>query len=234
MRVKDSRSLDALVADQLAKWQQQRMAQKRKALPPKFCISISREPGCGGSEVARRLAKVLGMDLVGAQIIQQIAERTGISEQVITSLDEKEVSLLDSWIDSMFRSRHITPDEYLSKLTHVVGTIGRQGNTVIVGRGAQFILPPRETFRVWLIAPLEQRIRHVMRSTKNDYVTAEQYVHKTEADRDAFHRRYFHDDWTKPENYDMVVNTGNMGIEGAVAGIKAAYGVWKKFPRSPG
>jgi len=230
MRVKLSRSLDSLVDEQLAKWRQQKIEQKKETVKHGFCITISREPGSGGSEVARRLAADLGMDLIGAQIIQQVAERSGISEKVIASLDEKEVSIRDSWIDAMFRTRHIWPDEYLRHLTRVVGTIGKQGNTVVVGRGAQFILPPQETFRVRLIAPREIRIRNVMRDSQTGYEESERYVYKTEADRNAFHRKYFNDDWAKAEYYDLVVNTGYMGIEGAVASVKAAFTVWKSLP----
>jgi len=172
------------------------------------------------------------MDLIGAQIIQHVAEEADMSEKVIASLDEKEVRLRDSWIESLFRTRHIWPDEYLRYLTKVVGTIGKQGNTVIVGRGAQFILPPEETFRVRLIAPREIRIRNVMRDSETDYEASERYVYKTEADRNAFHRKYFHADWTNSLYYDLVINTGCMGVEGAVAAVEAAFEVWKKRERT--
>jgi cytidylate kinase len=167
------------------------------------------------------------MDLIGSNIIQQVAERADISEKVIASLDEKEVRRRDVWIDFMFRTRHIWPDEYLRHLTKVVGTIGKQGNTIIIGRGSQFILPPEETFRVRLTAPLEVRIRNVMRDSNTDRETSERYVYKTEADRNAFHCKHFSANWTNPLSYDLTVNTGYMGIEGAVAAIKAAFAVWR-------
>jgi cytidylate kinase len=230
MRVKISRSLDFLVDEQLAKWRQKRVEQKKEAVTPDFCITISREPGSGGSEIARRLAADLGMDLIGAQIIHKVAEQAGVSDKVVASLDEKEVTRRDSWIDSMFRTRHIWPDEYLLHLTKVVGTIGKQGNTVIVGRGAQFILPPQETFRVRLIAPREIRIRNVMRDSNTGFEDSERYVYKTEADRNAFHRKYFNVEWANADHYDLVINTGYMGIDGAVAGIEAAFSVWKNLP----
>jgi cytidylate kinase len=230
MRVKRSRSLDFLVDEQLAKWRQKRVEQKKEAVTPDFCITISREPGSGGSEIARRLAADLGMDLIGAQIIHKVAEQAGVSDKVVASLDEKEVTRRDSWIDSMFRTRHIWPDEYLLHLTKVVGTIGKQGNTVIVGRGAQFILPPQETFRVRLIAPREIRIRNVMRDSNTGFEDSERYVYKTEADRNAFHRKYFNVEWANADHYDLVINTGYMGIDGAVAGIEAAFSVWKNLP----
>ncbi|TRZ76086.1 MAG: cytidylate kinase-like family protein [Deltaproteobacteria bacterium] len=233
MKRETSRSLDHLVGDQIAKWDRQRIEQKKKAeqYRPRPCITISRDPGSGGTEVARRLARDLDMDLVGSKIIQQVAERADISEKVIASLDEKEVRLRDSWLDSLFRTCHIWPDEYVRYLTKVVGTIGRQGNAIIIGRGGQFILPPEETFRVRLIAPREVRIRKVMEDSASDLENAERYVYKTEADRNAFLRKHFHADWTDSGYYDLIVNTGSLGIEGAVAVVKAAFAEWKKHPQ---
>ena len=228
MRVAQTRSVDQLIGEQLAKWNAERLKKKKETAKPEPCITISREPGSGGSEIARRLARDLGMDLIGAQIIQQVAERADISEKVIASLDEKEVRLRDSWLSSLFSSRHLWPDEYLRHLTKVVGTIGKQGNAVIVGRGSQFILPPQEAFRLRLIAPLEFRIQNVMKDSKSELETAERYVYKTESERDAFHRRHFHIDWTSPIYYDLVVNTGYIGIDGAVETVKTALAAWKK------
>ena len=98
------------------------------------CITVSRDPGSGGALVARQLAKDLEMDLIGVQIIKQVAERADVSEKVIQSLDNKGVRLLDSWMDSLFQTRHISPDEYLYHLSKVVGTIGKQGNAISMGR----------------------------------------------------------------------------------------------------
>ena len=233
MKRETSRWLDHLVGEQIAKWGRLRIEQKKKAegYPPRPCITISRDPGSGGTKVARRLAQDLGMDIMGSKIIQQIAERADISEKVIASLDEKEFRRRDFWIDSMFLTRHIWPDEYLRYLTKVIGTIGKQGNAIIIGRGGQFILPPEETFRVRLIAPQEIRIRNVMRDSATDFENAKRYVYKTEADRNAFHHKHFRADWMDPGYYDLIVNTGPLGIEGAVAVVRAAFAEWKKYPR---
>jgi cytidylate kinase len=229
MTIAESRSLNRMIEEQLNRWRAQKREEKatKEVIRPKPCITISREPGSGGSEIARRLARDLVMDIIGAQIIQKIAERSDMSEKVIASLDEKTVRLMDTWLDSLFQQRHIWPDEYLHHLTQVIATIGRQGNAIIVGRGAQFILPPEETFRIRVIAPREIRIRNVMRDSQTDWETAEQYVYKTEADRTAFIRKHFHIDLNNLDLYDLVVNTGYMGSEGAVEGIKASFTVWK-------
>ncbi len=224
-----SRSLDLIAEEQIAKWQHLKILQKQKHAKPLPCITISRDPGCGGTAVARRLAKDLGMHLIGSKIIQQVAERADISEKIIASLDEAEVRRRDSWIDSMFRTRHIWPNGYLRDLTKVIGTIGKQGNTIIIGRGGQFVLPPEETFRVRLTAPREIRIMNVMRDSNTDREASERYVYNTETDRNAFHCKHFRADWTNPLYYDLTVNTGYMGIEGAIAAVETAFAVWKEL-----
>ena len=90
------RSLDKIVGEQIANWQRRRIEQKKTGSHrPIPCITISRDPGSGGAEVARHLAKDLEMNLIGV-IIQQIAEQADVSEKIITSLDEKGVRLRDS------------------------------------------------------------------------------------------------------------------------------------------
>ncbi len=222
------RSLNSMVEEQLVKWKSETTERKAVKAKPGPVITISREPGTGGSEIARRLAEQLKMDLVGAQIIQKIAESADMSTKVIESLDEKEISRRDDWLSSLFETRHLWVDSYLRHLTKVIGTFGRQGNVIIVGRGAQYILPPEDTFRLRFIAPMEIKIQNVMRdygSTKED---AEKYVIKTDSDRRAYLRKYFNADVTDPSHYDMVINTGKLGIDGTVEAVKAAFGIWKK------
>ncbi|MCX5858022.1 MAG: cytidylate kinase-like family protein [Deltaproteobacteria bacterium] len=224
-------TMDRMVEQQLKKWRSLMeegldvfdyglKSEKVKGGP---IITISREPGSGGSEIARKLSKDLSMDLMGGQIIQHVAESAKMSRKVIESLDEKEVTRRDSFLAALFRDRHLWPDEYLQHLTKVIGTIGRYGNAIIVGRGANHILPQTKTFRVRIIAPLDYRINYVMEDRKYTRTEAEQYVVKIENNRKAFIRKYFNADVTDPKLYDIVVNTGGITIEGAMEAIKIAF-----------
>ncbi len=224
-----TRSIEVLVDEQLKKWQIQTKERKAVKAKPVPVMTISREPGCGGSEIARKLAKDLNMDLIGAQIIQKIAESAEMSTSVTQSLDEKEVSTRDTWVDSLFETRHLWPDQYLYHLTKVIGTMGKQGNFIIVGRGAQYILPPAETLRLRFIASMEFKIANVMREFGSSKEDAEKYIIKTDSDRRAYLRKYFHADVTDPSDYDIVINTGKLGIDGAVETIKAAFTSWKSL-----
>ncbi len=223
-----TRSINSLVEEQLKKWQLATKERKAVKAKPGPVITISREPGSGGSEIARRLAEKLKMDLVGAQIIQKIAESADISSKLIESLDEKEITRRDDWLSSLFETRHLWVDNYLYHLTKVIGTFGRQGNFVIVGRGAQYILPPEDTFRLRFIAPMEVKIQNVMRDFGSSKEDAEKYIIKTDSDRRAYLRKYFNADVADPIHYDMVINTGKLGIDGTVEGVAAAFTAWKK------
>jgi cytidylate kinase len=223
-----TRSLNSMVEEQLAKWKNTTTERKAVKAKPAPVITISREPGSGGTEIARKLAQELKMDIVGAQIIQKIAESADISAKLIESLDEKQITRRDDWLSSLIETRHLWVDAYLRHLTKVIGTIGKQGNFIIVGRGAQYILPPEDTFRLRFVAAMEVKIQNVMRDFGSSRADAEKYIIKTDSDRRAYLRKYFNADVTNPSDYDMVINTGKLGIDGAVETVKVAFTAWKR------
>lgn len=194
--------------------------------PSPYTITISRETGAGGSEIARRLAEELKMDLMGGQIIKRVAENARMSTSVVETLDEKAVSRLDSMINSLFASRHLSPDTYLRHLTWVIGTIGEHGNAIVVGRGANFILPKERTFRIRFIAPKEFRVRHFMKTRNMAEPEAAKYVERRDTDRSGYIRNYFKADASDPTHYDLLVNTEVTGIEGAVKIVLSAFHDW--------
>jgi cytidylate kinase len=104
----------------------------------------------------------------------------------------------------------------------VVGTIGKYGRSVIVGRGANFILPLETTFRLRVIAPQDFRAQKVSQEYDIPLKEAQRRILKTESDRKAFIRKYFHSDIADPGNYDMIINSATISLReaiDAVAGI---------------
>jgi cytidylate kinase len=221
---KKGRSVEHLVEEQLQKWNLRGKERAKAGIKAGPVITISREPGCGGTAIAKDLAQQLDLDLFGGQIIQKVAESVEMSEKVINSLDEKEMTKRDDWLTALFETRHLWPDRYLYHLTKVIGTIGRCGNAVILGRGANYILPQDHTFRVRFIAPMDVKLKNVLRTTPEE---AEKYVLKTESERRAFVRQYFHADLTDPCHYDLIINMGKISKSGAADTVKAAFLSWK-------
>src|SRR5574340_693288 len=168
-------NIEKFVEKQVGKWQLKSAEKKADVLEQCQVITVSREPGAGGTAIARKLAADLGMDFMSGMIIQNVADSLQMSKKVVASLDEKNKRKRDDWLESLFETRHLWPDAFLRHLTRVIATIGRHGNAVILGRGANFILPQEETLRVRLIAPLEARIAKVMMDSGSSRNEAEEY-----------------------------------------------------------
>jgi cytidylate kinase len=220
--------MDRMVQQQLDKWRKLldkvlKQGVKIENFKGGPIITVSREPGAGGSEIARRLAKALNMDLIGGQIIQHVADSAKMSRRVIESLDEKEVTFRDTLLMSLFGESRPWPAEYLKHLTRVIGTIGAFGNVIIVGRGANYVLPKERTFKVRIIAPPELRIKHFMDDRGYTKAEAEQYVVTKENNRKAFVRKYFNADIADPQYYDLIMNTERISMGAATESIISAF-----------
>jgi len=216
-----TRSVLKIIEEQAKKWQIMKAKEKKEAVVFPV-ITISREPGSGGRIVATTLAEKLGLDLFHQEIINEMAESAQVSSRILETLDEKGLSVLEEWITSLVDNRHLWPDQYLRHLMKVIGTIGKHGNAVIVGRGANFVLPPEGRIRVRIVAPLDVRVENVSSNFGVSAEDAKLRIIRTESERRAFIRKYFNADITDPINYDLVLNTGTLSIAAAADAIKSA------------
>ena len=216
-----TRSIHQIIEEQVQKWQilDKKEQKEDEAIS---VVTISREPGSGGNIVAKSLSEKLGFDLFYQEVIHEMAESARVSIRLLETLDEKGVSVLEDWISSLVDKRHLWPDRYLQHLMKVIGTIGKHGRAVIVGRGANFVLPPDKRLSVRIVAPLEIRIKNVARDFGIDTQESRRRVIRTDSDRRAFVRKYFNADIGAPLNYDLVINIGILSINGAVDAIKGA------------
>ena len=212
-----------IVEEQIHRWQILRQEQKDEQAAVST-VTISRDPGSGGRIIAKNLAEKLGFDVFHREVLHQMAESADVSEQLLDTLDEKGLSTLEDWISSLVWERHLWPDEYLHHLMKVINTINEHGRAVIIGRGANFILPADRQFRVRITAPQKERIGHVARDYNISEDEARRRVIRTESDRKAFVRKYFNADIADSTHYDLVINTGTLSVGNAVDVISAALG----------
>lgn len=225
---KEIRSIDQIVDEQLSKWTLGSKEMKGEMVKPGPLITISREPGTGGTEIARLLSARLKMDLLAGQITKHIAESADVSEKSIQAIIEKALTRRDDWLSSLFETRHIWPDKFMFHLNKVINTVKDHGNTVILGLGAQYILPAEKQLRVKLIGAREIRVTRIMNVRGCTRQEAEDYASKTEKDRRVFVKKFFKVDWMNPYDYDLIINMGSMSMEGAVETIIGAFDAWKK------
>ena len=211
-------SVEAFVNEQIAKWKKYAAGTKKdKVRIP--VITLSMEPGSGGCAIAEQVAKRLGLDFFHRDMIHRISESARISTTVIESLEKERLSGVQDFIASVIKDQYLHPSIYLDHLMKVVGTIGKHGRAVIVGRGANFIIPPRDRFAVRVIAPLEIRVANIAQHFNVPSDTAKRRVVVRENRRRAFVSQYFNADIRDPIHYDMILNTGCMGVESAVEAI---------------
>jgi cytidylate kinase len=215
----EKKSIKEFVKVQIKKWQQMYLQEDGKAEARIPVITVSSEPGSGGTVIAQEIAKRLEFDYFNRDIVEGIAESAEIRSSVIDTIEKERLSGIEDFIASLIKDHYLYPGIYLQHLLEVVGTIGKHGRAVIVGRGANFILPPDERFSVRVIAPLEIRVQNVANWHKVAIEEARQRVIQRESKRRAFVRQSFNAKITDPHNYDLTINTGKMNIESAVEAV---------------
>lgn len=214
------RTIQQLVEEQAHRWQLSRSENREEK--PRPVITISREHGSRGGEVARRLAQELGFDFFDREILQRIAEDAHLSERVVSALDDRNRQILSDWMTAFASDRHLSPAGYLYHLTRVVGAIAHHGGAVILGRGAHLILGEGRALRVLVVAPLPARVALVIQRDGIPEREARRRITEADSDRKAFLMKNFHTEFGDPRRFDLTLNTATLGVEGAVAAVRAA------------
>ena len=215
-------SIDQFVKQQVKKWEDQFTGKKDKDVPQIPVITVAMEPGSGGSIIAQRIAERLKFDYFHRDIVEKIAKTAKIRSKVVNSLEKERLTGVKDFISSLVEEHYIHPDTYLRHLLPVISTIAKHGRAVIVGRGANFILPAEDIFSVRVIAPLKKRIREVALTHGAPVEEVKRRVIQRESRRKAFVRHSFNADISNPIHYDLTINTGKMSIESAVEAVIGA------------
>ena len=215
-------SIDQFVKEQIEKWESMYPAEDGKEEARIPVITVSMEPGSGGSLVAQKIAERLNFDFFHRDIIKGIAESAKISASVVETLEKERLSGVEDFISSLVNKQYLYPGLYLEHLMQVVCTIAEHGRAVIVGRGANFILPYEKRFSVRVVAPLEVRIQNIVRRYRVSIEEAKRRVIRRESRRSAFIRQSFNADISNPIHYNLTMNTGTMSIESAVEAVIGA------------
>jgi cytidylate kinase-like protein len=185
---------------------------------PAFCITISREAGALGHTVATEVGKRLAWPVYDREILDKIAEEIRRPLRHLEAVDERAGHWLEEALSALLNEYHISSDTYLRYLIGTVWGLGEVGRCVLVGRGANFILPAATTLRARLVASLAFRVRVLARRLGVSEKEALVWAETTERQRYAFVKRYFSQDPTDPHHYDLVLNMARLSADEA-AGV---------------
>ncbi len=195
---------------------------ERLAASVKDYLALSREEGAGGSEIAQSLGGTLGWEVLDRNLLDRVAERFRDSRTMLELVDEKCSNWVYDVLGTWMERNVVSSEKYVTHLIHVVLAAARRGNVVLVGRGAQFLLPPEKGLAVRIIAPLRYRVRQTMQREGLDESAARRFIEQKDLGRREFVRRHFHHDIDDPHLYDLVINVERIGHQGAVEQIHAA------------
>ncbi|MBX3127759.1 MAG: cytidylate kinase-like family protein [Polyangiaceae bacterium] len=196
---------------------------RERGLDQKPMITISREFGGRGAELGRRIAQKLGFQYHSQELVHEVAKQAKVRKQLVESLDERARDAVEQWVTELFDGESFAPNEYLRNLSKVIGTLGRQGRGVIIGRGAQFILDPRRTLRIRAFAPLEHRVALVAKRRGLGPGEARALVQRVDSERQAFYSQHFDVNVSDSVHYDVLLNTATLGIGACSDVVLRAY-----------
>ncbi|WP_022666002.1 AAA family ATPase [Desulfospira joergensenii] len=218
-----NRSIHQIIDEQIRRWE---LGKKESpALVQAInVITISRECGSRGQEVAEKLAKKLGFDLFHHEILEAMIETSKNSKALLQTLDEKAMNIVDDIVSALVHEHHLWPDEYSKLLLRILNTIGKHGNAVILGRGGNCALKKCNTLRVRIVAPDAMRREYLQKARDLSPDDARNLMISIDANRTAFVKRYFNSDANDPSNYDLILNTGTLSVDKAVQTIQCAIG----------
>jgi cytidylate kinase len=143
-----------------------------QAIAAMRAITVSREYGSGGGEIAARLARKLGWQLIDHGVIEQAASELGVYKTEVEKHDEEYVestlsrilNRIQNFVTSIPAPTAIETLAYQDTIRHIITAAANTGHVVIVGRGGQVLLADRrEVLHIRVVAPLELRVAYVAR-----------------------------------------------------------------------
>ncbi len=189
-------------------------------------VTVEREYGCGGGEIAQRLATHLGWKLWDQLLTEEIARLANCSKAAVEQREERTDPLYYRLFRSFLRGSYegslnahklnVVDSERILKITErVVQHAAGKGHCVIVGRGSQLFLRDRpDTLRVFVYAPRDDKVRRLLSRGKSEK-EAEESVDTVDRERAGFIEKYFHVEWPDRSVYHAMINTA-IGDEAVV------------------
>lgn len=192
-------------------------------------ICIGREFGSGGHEIAVRTARKLGIRVYEKELLHLACKYGELSEEIMGAADETATN------PYLYRTVHegnhhvtrgLPTSEVLFALqSHEIRKLARQESCIFVGRCADFVLREEDVdlLRVFVRAPLEQRIRRKMEQENLTQEKAARLVRKMDKKRKRYYETYTKQIWGAPEYYDLSLDTGKVSLAEATEYICGLY-----------
>src|SRR5690242_14266982 len=204
-------------------------------------ITVTRQYASGGSDVARLVAAQLEWDVIDNEFVAAVARRAGLPPDEVAQREERAPGLLERIARTLAAA---SPELFVASATipaeqdeativqvteRVIAEAAAHGRMVLVGRGAQAVLAQRpDALHVYVVAPKPWRMRLAVERLGVSEADVDHVVDETDRQRDQYVKTYYGRHRQDLTNYDLIVNTARLGIDGA-AGLVVAEARRRKW-----
>lgn len=201
-------------------------------------ITIGRQFGSGGREIGKKLSEKLEIPFYDKELLTIAAKESGISEELFETNDEKPTSSLLYSLStnpygvggySAMTDMPLNNKLFLAQF-EAVQKLAQQGSCIIVGRCADYALRNHpQAINVFIHADLAARVKRLMRTEKLTEPQAKEQALKIDKKRASYYNSYTGKKWGNIDSYHLTVDSGVVGIDGAVkiiedfAALRASY-----------
>lgn len=212
-----------IIERQMRRWNAMHHAKHPRGSPHRF-LTISREEGTLSGEIAQALSQKLGWRLYDKEIVNQIARDSHVREEMVRKLDEKSYLMHDTILDSVLQMLKLPQDtpfdakNYHESLLRTLVTIAARGDSILMGRGANFVLRwSAYGFHIRLTGSLELRVQRMSDAWKVAPEIARRRLLQIDEERRAFVRQHFQADAEDVRFYSIVFNVDQLSPQQIVS-----------------
>ena len=173
-------------------------------------LTIGRESGAGGEEIAKKVAEKLGYDYIAREaIFKEIAEYGEEWARWGKEMDDHKPTLWERY-DLSFAG-------FVALKESIMFQHATKNNVILMGRGGNWMLSDVPyALRVRIMAPMDKRVENIVKKDDVDTETAREMLENADEERSAYLKAIYHKDWTKAKYYDIVFDTGNLSEDEVV------------------
>ena len=190
----------------------------------KIIISVGRQLGSGGHDIAKLLADKFGCKFYDRELLNLAAKESGFSECFFEQNDEQKgfmKSLFHTHVpfvsDSSFYNNNFSQESLFKFQSDAIRRAAGEGSCVFVGRCADYILRDLpELVSVFITADIEERVHNVAKRNSCSTETAKKIISSQESERSSYYNYYTGKQWGDSSSYDLCINSSVLGQNGTV------------------
>jgi len=197
----------------------------------KYVITIARGYGSGGRTIGKMLAQELGIPYYDRDLLRLASDDSGINQDLFAKADEKlKKSLLFKIASNVYKGELIAPDsdDFVSNdnlfnyQAKIIKELANTESCIIIGRCADFVLKDYDNVaKVFVHAPLSDCINTLKGMTGKPEKELEKQITSIDKHRSEYYKYYTGRDWEDAKNYDLCLNSSQLGFEKCVEIVKS-------------